>query len=269
MTTECIILSPEDSTIDVSPFTRSSLPGQLVVKASMVSEVFAEAAGRVFVAFDSAELLRHLGTRPTLKNHRLLLLESRERRVESRTTILTAFFRAVVATDAGLAFLPPDELAEVLAAPNAADLAIAAGYDPELESIYVVRGNLERLIVPARHFKASAASPQPVFEDAHAIDFGNALALGEYEASMDALLYEQDPHFRRELRKRQLATDESFGASIRRLRLQRGLKRTDLAGISDKEVARIERGEIAKPHAATLLALAAALEVPVEELGNY
>jgi hypothetical protein len=269
MTIECIVLSPADSTIDVSPFKRVKMDRRKILRSSRVREVFAEAVSRLFVAFDSAELLRHLGTYPMQKHHRLLLLESRERRVESRTTMLAAFFRSFVATDGGLQFLPLDELAEVLTAPNAENLAIAAGYDEELESVYVIRGNLDRLIIPARHFRPTELGLWPDFDSVRVIDYGNALALGEYEASMDALLYEQDSEFRRELRKRQIETDSSFGASVRRLRLQRGIKRSDIPGVSDKQVARIERGEIEKPHESTLQALATGLDVPVEELGDY
>lgn len=264
MTSECVVVSPVDPRIDVSPFRRVGR----VLRASAVREVFAEASGRMFVAFESAELLRQLGTRPAQKHHRLLL-ESRQRGGEARRTMLAAFFRSVVAADGGLRILPLDELAEVLAAPNAANLAIAAGHDAELKYVYVIRGNLDRLTVPARRFRAAAGGPRPVLEKVRVIDHGNALAMGAYEASMDALLYEQDPVFRRELRKRQLRTDTSFASSIRRLRLQRGLRRTDIPGLSEKQVARIERGETDRPHKGTLRSLARALEVPVDELGDY
>lgn len=269
MTPKFSIIPPSDVAIDISPFTLVQKRERWLTTQREVRQAFSEASSRLFVAFDSAELLRSLGNQPAMMHHRLLLLEKRDQRAEARTTMLAAFFRAMVVSDAGLSFLPIEELAEVLAAPNAADLAIATGYDEEAESIYVIRGNLDRLIIPTSSFVATPNGPEPVFEGVKVIDYGNALALGEYEASMDALLYEQDSNFRRELRKRQLENDDSFGASVRRLRIQRGLKRSDIPGISDKQVARIERGETENPQAETLNALAAALAVSVEELGDF
>jgi transcriptional regulator with XRE-family HTH domain len=57
--------------------------------------------------------------------------------------------------------------------------------------------------------------------------------------------------------------------ALRRLRIQRGLRRGGFAGISAKEIARIERGEVAKPHADTLARLAQRLGVKAEEIDTY
>ena len=54
-----------------------------------------------------------------------------------------------------------------------------------------------------------------------------------------------------------------------RLRKQRGLKRTDFAPVSPKEIARIERNEIEKPHAKTLEAIANRLGVRPEEIEDH
>jgi hypothetical protein len=63
--------------------------------------------------------------------------------------------------------------------------------------------------------------------------------------------------------------DRSFGASFRRLRLQRRLGRADLPGVSSKTIARIERGETGKPHGKTLAVLANALGVKADEIETY
>jgi transcriptional regulator with XRE-family HTH domain len=54
-----------------------------------------------------------------------------------------------------------------------------------------------------------------------------------------------------------------------RLRKQRRLKRSDFAPISAKEIARIERNEVEKPHARTLETIAERLGVRPEEIESY
>jgi hypothetical protein len=54
-----------------------------------------------------------------------------------------------------------------------------------------------------------------------------------------------------------------------RLRKQRRLKQSDFALIALKEVARIERNEIQKPHARTLGAIARRRGVRPEEIESY
>ena len=54
-----------------------------------------------------------------------------------------------------------------------------------------------------------------------------------------------------------------------RLRKERRLARSDFAPISAKEIARIERNEVTKPHAKTLEAIAARLSVRPEEIESY
>jgi len=98
---------------------------------------------------------------------------------------------------------------------------------------------------------------------------GRTISLGEYEAAFDAVLYEYDANNRRKLKRRRHRTDRSFGASLRRLRKQRKLRRSDFPGVSDRAIARIERGEVEKPHQSTLEAIASALGVPVDEISNY
>jgi hypothetical protein len=70
-------------------------------------------------------------------------------------------------------------------------------------------------------------------------------------------------------KQRSIEKDASFGGALRRLRLQRGLRREDFDGISAKEIARIERGEVAKPHADTLATLAARFGVKPEEIETF
>ena len=79
----------------------------------------------------------------------------------------------------------------------------------------------------------------------------------------------KDPLPPRRLKKLRRGTERTFGASLLRLGKQRGLQRSDFAPISAKEIARLERNEVAKPHAKTLATVASRLGVRAEEIGSF
>ncbi len=169
-------------------------------------------------------------------------------------------------------FLPPDELAEALAAENAADLFIGGNPDPSTRLLTLWRGNLEPLVVPLSTFETSGDGVAPDFEKFTATDFGQTIRLGEYEAAADAILYEFDPDYRHRISKRRRESERSFGASVRRLRRQRGLRREDFQPeIAAKSIARIERGEVSreKIRSKTLAAIARRLQVRPDEIEGY
>lgn len=101
------------------------------------------------------------------------------------------------------------------------------------------------------------------------IDYAQTVLLGKYEASSDAILYEHDPVYRKEVKEQSREQDTSLGGSIRRLRLQKGLKQSDFPGVRSKAIGRIERGEVTEPRADTLTHIASRLGVTVEELDSY
>lgn len=109
----------------------------------------------------------------------------------------------------------------------------------------------------------------PDFTRLRLTDHGRTVALGDYEAAADAILYELDPDYRRRLKKQRRQGERTFGASLMRLRKQRRLKRSDFAPISPKEIARIERNEVEKPHARTLETIADRLGIRPEEIDSY
>jgi len=112
-------------------------------------------------------------------------------------------------------------------------------------------------------------SYSPDFADAEIIDSGLTVRLGQYEAALDAILYEFDRDYRGRARQRRLDTDSSFGAALRRLRLQKSVARGGFPGISQKEIARIERGEVVRPRGATLRAIADTLGVEPGDVETY
>jgi DNA-binding Xre family transcriptional regulator len=178
------------------------------------------------------------------------------------------FRRIAFAADGG--FIPAEELAEVLEAKNRSDLFIGGSVDRATETITFWRGDLKALTVSFSAFEKSGDGAQPDFSNFSVIDCGQTVRLGRYEAAVDAILYENDPEFRRRISKKRLQQDQSFGASLRRLRKQRGLRREDFEPeLSAKTIARIEQGRVKRIHRKTLGLLAERLSVTPEELASY
>jgi hypothetical protein len=241
-----------------------------------VHKAFAKRKTYIWITFDTGALLQTLGALlQTLtpirarKQHRLLVLQRTAQGATVRLEILRSLFSYVTVLDEPFRFLSDEELEEALTSANPSHLAIAAAYDAETETVCLLRGNLEPLIVPATAFKASPLGIRPNFMDMRVIDYGQTLQLGDYEASVDALLYEFDRDYRRKLKKQRAANECGLGASIRRLRLQRGLTLRDIHDVSAKEIARIERGEIKRPQKQTLELIARALQVSPDELEDF
>jgi hypothetical protein len=180
--------------------------------------------------------------------------------------LLDALFSSVITGDQIQAALPVDQLAEVLESPDRADLVIAAAATPHAVVLY--RGDLESLVVPCEWF-SSQPTAKPDFGQLSITDYGQTIRLGDYEVATEAVLYERDPEYRRRLKARKILKDNSFGGALRRLRLQKGLRRSDFPGLSEKELARIERGEIDKPQERTLKILSRRLGVDPAEIASY
>jgi DNA-binding Xre family transcriptional regulator len=118
-------------------------------------------------------------------------------------------------------------------------------------------------------FRKSGDGTEPDFSRFSIEDSGQSVRFGEYEASTESILYGFDANYRKRHRKNLIKTEKGLGASIRRLRLQKGLRQTGFSDVDEKEIRRIETGEVKKPHKSTLQKIAAKLGVDVEELGNF
>jgi hypothetical protein len=176
---------------------------------------------------------------------------------------------AGIAPDSKLLHL--EELLDVLSSPQseAAGLFIAAVADPQSQTLALTRGNLKTITVSWSMFNSSGDGVDPEFNRLSLTDYGHTVCLGSYEAASDAILYEADPEYRRKTRKKLLAQEKTFGASLRRLRIQKGLSRNDFAPLSSRTIARIERSEVEKPHGETLRTITARLGVKAEEIESY
>ena len=168
------------------------------------------------------------------------------------------------------AFLPPDELAEALQAENSADLLIGGSINPSNETITLWRGSLEPLTVPFSAFEQSGNKTEPDFHKFSVTDSGQTLRFGNYEAATEAVLYEYDSEYRRRISKTRRQSEQTFGASLRRLRKQKGLRRKDFEpDVTAKTIARIEQGVVQRIQKNTLSHIANRLQVQPEEIQTY
>ncbi len=186
----------------------------------------------------------------------------------SLAALANCFKRLAYVTGNGL--LPPDELAAALNTDNAADLFIGGTVDRAGQTITLWRGHLEPLTVPLAAFEPSGDGTKPKFDLFAVADYGQTIRLGNYEASAESLLYEFDPAYRRRISRERLRSERSFGASLRRLRKQRGLRREDFEpALTAKTIARIEQSKVQRIRPSTLQALARKLRVKPAEIATY
>jgi hypothetical protein len=178
---------------------------------------------------------------------------------------LLGLFNPVFGLVEGFRWLPKEELVEVIAQDDAADRFVGGSVDAKTKSLTLLRGDIGAVVAPLTMFEQSGDGTTPDFSKLQLTDYGRTIALGNYEVSADAVLYELDADYRRRLKKQRRQSERTFGASLLRLRKQRRLKRSDFAPISAKEIARLERNEIEKPHAKTLAVVADRLGVRPEE----
>jgi DNA-binding Xre family transcriptional regulator len=183
--------------------------------------------------------------------------------------VLSSLFRRIAfAVDDG--FIPAEVLAEVLEADNRANLLIGGFVNDVMQTVTLWRGNLESLTVPFSTFEKSGDGTEPDFNAFSVTDCGQTVKLGNYEAAVDAILYEYDPAYRRAISKKRLQEDRSFGAALRRLRKQRGLRREDFEpDVAAKTVARIEQGKVTRIQKTTLESLAKHLSVEPDEIASF
>jgi DNA-binding XRE family transcriptional regulator len=165
--------------------------------------------------------------------------------------------------------LPFEELAEVLSADNRDELFIGGFVDRKTDTLIPYRGNFDRPSVPLSIFKTRGEGPKPNPSALTLTDYGQTVRLGDYEASSEVILYETDTEFRREQNAKRREADRSFGACLRRLRIVKGLRQSDFDSIPAKTIARIERGEVGKPHRETVLKIAQHLDIEASEIETF
>lgn len=189
-------------------------------------------------------------------------------RPESVPALLSSFSRVVGVTE-GYRWLPKEELVSVIGREDAANRFIGGSSDMVNRRLTLVRGDLRSIVVPFSLFPESGDGTKPDCSKLGFTDYGHTVVLGDYDSAADAILYEVDPEHRKALKATRRATERTFGAALRRLRLQRRLRQSDFAPISARTIARIEAGQIARPHGGTLKRIAARLKVRPEEIQEF
>jgi hypothetical protein len=252
---------------------RSGVPASVVQgRRSLVEALGKAAPSDLWLATspDAPDDLLHEALRlPARRRSRLGgLLTLHPPRAESIQP-LDDLFDPFVWSTGNFRFLPLAELAEVLADERRGDLFIGGYADSRNRTLTLVRGDLRRLSVPVSIFQPSGTGAQADPFRLEFADCGNTVRLGDYEAAADAILYEADPHYRSRLSAKRRAEDRTFGACLRRLRLQRGVRQGDFGDVSAKTIARIERGKTAEPHGRTLSAIAGRLRVEANEIMSF
>jgi Helix-turn-helix len=165
--------------------------------------------------------------------------------------------------------LPKEELDEVFKLSDREDRFIGGTVDKKSKTVTLWRGNFDSISVPFTAFPSTANGIHPKFDKFSVIDYGDALKFGDYESATEAVLFEYAPDFRQRLKQNHLAKEQTLGASIRRLRKQRRLTRSEFGNVDPKTLARIELGEVKSPHDSTLKQIAKVLGVPQAELSSY
>ncbi len=142
----------------------------------------------------------------------------------SRLAIATKYFRTV--SQSGLEWLPAEQVIRILHSHEPRDQFVAGMVDKDAGNLLFYRGDLQPITAPLESFK-HRGSVEPDFDDFEIIDWGHTVRFGKFEAATDAILYENDPEFRRRKKHERRVTERTFGASLRRLRLQRELRQSD------------------------------------------
>jgi hypothetical protein len=237
-----------------------------IVKPADVRSTFRDVVDGCWVASSVRPLRPLLDESPRARRETPLLLLGPSEEAD-REALSTRFRRVLLAGRLNL--VPLGVLAEVLLSPQRDALFIGAVSSAAAQTVVLYTGLMQPLVVPHEWFAATGDGPRPDFDDVEVIDHGQTLRLGGYEAATEAVLYEFDASYRRRVKKLAVEMDTSFGGALRRLRLQRGLARSEFPGVSAKELARIEGGVVTRPHPRTLALLAKRLKVTVDEIGSY
>lgn len=183
-------------------------------------------------------------------------------------SVLQKCFQKVVFSAKG-GFLSKGDLFEVLQSPRRDELLIGGFVDEASHTVTLWRGNLDQVTVPFSDFKKSGDGVAPNFSTFAVVDCGQTVQFGDYEASAESILYENDPVYRKKVKSRLAEQDISLGGAVRRLRKQRRLSRAEFEPLSEKTIARIERGESTQIRKPTLETIAKKLGVSPNDLQSF
>lgn len=82
----------------------------------------------------------------------------------------------------------------------------------------------------------------------------------DVDLDLESIRMAVDPERRKAAERERLVHDQAFGVAVRALREERGLRQSDIAGLSERQVRRIEKGATAGVAAIDALAAAHAMD---------
>lgn len=99
-------------------------------------------------------------------------------------------------------------------------------------------------------------------QDYDVIMDGAYLHWDDYDVDLDleSIRIATDPRLRARVQRERVMHDQAFGAAVRVFRDEMGLRQSDVAGLSERQVRRIEKGETVTPAAVDALAAAHGLD---------
>ncbi len=207
---------------------------------------------------------------PSVTNQSLLILDNQDPQQHARWNVFRAYFHPLVFTDKDSHFLSPDELADVMTSEWPSDFVIGGDVDEVDQMVLLYRGTLELLPVPFDMFQPSGDAV-PDFTRFSVVDCGQTLKFGDYEATVESVLYQSDSAYRKRAKKNRVAQDDTFGGAFKRLRLLRGLTQQSFVGVGEREIRRIEANTVdpEKIHSETRKVLERYFGVGFDEIWKY
>jgi hypothetical protein len=131
------------------------------------------------------------------------------------------------------------------------------------DCLFVISCALDRYEVPFGEMPALKRLPEAeraafeIDEDGSFIHW----PASDIHVDIDAIRAALDPEWRAKALAARAARDRRYGAAIAKLRVARGLKQSDVAGLSERQVRRIEKGEGTTYESLRLLAAAHGMEI--------
>jgi hypothetical protein len=133
------------------------------------------------------------------------------------------------------------------------------------DKLFVVNCALEQFEVSFNDIRALKDIPVEERGSFEIAEDGSYIAWkkSDVHIDMDAIRASIDKEFREQLEAKTLATDRKFGEAVSLLRKKAGLRQSDIKGLSERQVRRIENGE--RPRVASLKLLAEAHGMALNE----
>lgn len=131
------------------------------------------------------------------------------------------------------------------------------------QKLFVISCEPQTIEIPFDSIKSLARIPKKQRNDFSVSDDGSYIHWPEADIHLDlsAIRSVVDPNWRDECAARTVAHNRTFGQRVAALRRSTGLRQTDVAGLSERQVRRIEGGEAPTADALRLLAAAHGLEL--------